>query len=140
MNPILADLLRFLVACALGAAAVFGGCPLVEGLLRRVGGPRPQAGLERTAESSPRMAGDVGALRGGRWIGMLERAAVFGALLAGQPVLVAVTVAVKAFARFPEIRGARTGEVAEHFIIGTLASLLVAGGLAVLTGWVVRLW
>ena len=65
---------------------------------------------------------------------------MFGALLAGQPSLVAVTVAVKAFARFPEIRGARSGEVAEHFIIGTLASLLVADALAALAGWAVRLW
>ena len=49
-------------------------------------------------------------------------------------------MAVKAFARFPEIRGARSGEVAEHFIIGTLASLLVADALAALAGWAVRLW
>lgn len=135
MNPVLMDLLRLLVACALGAVAVFGGCPLVEGLLRRVDGPRGRP----EGDDRPRPEAD-GVLRGGRWIGMLERATVFGALLAGQPSLVAVTVAVKAFARFPEIRGARSGEVAEHFIIGTLASLLVADALAALAGWAVRLW
>lgn len=138
MNEVLADLLRVLVACALGAIAVFGGCPLVEGLLRRAEGSRVGPAATRGASSSP--PGDETALRGGRWIGVLERAAVFGALLAGQPSLVAVTVAVKTFARFPEIRGARSGDVAEHFIIGTLASLLVAGGLAALAGWVVQLW
>ncbi|RLP11196.1 hypothetical protein D9T14_01155 [Propionibacterium australiense] len=134
----LADLLRVLVAGLLGAIAVFGGSPLVEELLRRADGSR--AGPDATHGSSPRSCADGGVLRGGRWIGALERAAVFGALLAGEPSLVAVTVAVKAFARFPEIRGARSGEVAEHFIIGTLASLLIAGGLAALAGWVVQLW
>jgi len=138
MNEVLADLLRVLVACALGAAAVFGGCPLVEGLLRRADGPRAGSGGTDGRTASPSDDGET--LRGGRWIGVLERAAVFGSLLAGQPALVAVTVAVKASARFPEIRGARSGEVAEHFIIGTLASFLLAGGLAVLAGWVVRLW
>lgn len=138
MNEVLAALLRVLMTCLLGAAAVFGGCPLVEGLLRRADGPRAGSGDTHGRTNRPPDDGET--LRGGRWIGVLERAAVFGSLLAGQPSLVAVTVAVKTFARFPEIGGARSGEVAEHFIIGTLASLLVAGGAAALAGWVVTLW
>lgn len=64
-------------------------------------------------------------LRGGMWIGVLERLGLTGAILAGRFELAAVVVAIKALGRYPEIR--ENPAVSERFIIGTLASLLVAG-------------
>jgi hypothetical protein len=63
-------------------------------------------------------------LRGGTTIGYLERAALIGCILAGQPGGVAVLVAIKGLGRFSELEN----ELArERFLIGTLASLLWAG-------------
>lgn len=75
-------------------------------------------------------------LRGGMWIGILERVGLTAAILAGRFELAAVVVAVKALGRYPEIR--ENPAVSERFIIGTLSSLLVAAacgavGLAVLS-------
>ncbi|UZN05173.1 hypothetical protein [Cellulomonas sp. S1-8] len=61
-------------------------------------------------------------LRGGTWIGVLERLAVTGSLLAGVPEAVAVVVAVKGLGRYPELR--ENPGASERFVIGTLASLL----------------
>lgn len=62
------------------------------------------------------------ALRGGTWIGILERLAVTGCILAGEPGGVAVVVAIKGLGRYPELK-ANPG-ASERFVIGTLASLL----------------
>lgn len=62
-------------------------------------------------------------LRGGRVIGVFERIAVVGALVAGWPAGIAVVLAVKGLARYPEIRDQQAGE---QFIIGTFASVLWA--------------
>jgi hypothetical protein len=73
-------------------------------------------------------------LRGGATIGYLERAAVIGCILAGQPGGVAVLVAIKGLGRFSELEN----ELArERFLIGTLASLLWAGACvaAVMIWW-----
>jgi hypothetical protein len=64
-------------------------------------------------------------LRGGTWIGLLERLATTGALLALQPGLLAVVVAVKGLGRWSDLRD--NPAVTERFIIGTLASLTWAG-------------
>lgn len=63
-------------------------------------------------------------LRGGRWIGLLERALMAGGIAAGFPSVVAVVIAVKALGRYPEIRD--NPAVAERFIVGTLASMAFA--------------
>lgn len=66
-------------------------------------------------------------LRGGAWIGALERLAMFATVLAGWPEGIAAIVAIKAFARYPELKtGQATGAI-ERFIIGTFASLGWAG-------------
>jgi hypothetical protein len=80
----------------------------------------------------------MAALRGGTWIGILERAAIVGGVLAGYPAAVAFVIAVKGLGRYPEIRG-HPG-TSERFVIGTLASMLWAaavGGLgrALVLGW-----
>ncbi len=69
-------------------------------------------------------------LRGGAIIGVLERVAVFLAILAGEPAAIAYVVAIKGLGRFAELKG--TPVAAERFIIGTLTSLLWAAGVAVL--------
>lgn len=69
-------------------------------------------------------------LRGGAIIGVLERLAVCLAILAGEPVAIAYVVAIKGLGRFAELKA--TPVAAERFIIGTLASMLWAAGIAVL--------
>jgi hypothetical protein len=73
-------------------------------------------------------ARDKEVLRGGATIGYLERLALIGSVLAGQAAAVAVIVAIKGLGRFSELESA---EARERFIIGTLASLVWAGGCAV---------
>ena len=79
-------------------------------------------------------AGEV--LRGGAWIGALERLAVFVTLIAGWGPGLAIVLAVKGLGRYPELRNQEDTGAAERFIIGTFASVLWAAacaGLAVLT-------
>lgn len=113
------------VAVALGGAlAVAGGGPLTALVFDLVDRREP------TMESMDR-AGQV--LRGGAWIGALERLAIYASLVAGWPEGVAVVLAVKGLGRYPELRaaedGVRTG-AAERFIIGTFVSVLWACGCA----------
>jgi cytochrome c biogenesis protein CcdA len=79
--------------------------------------------LSREARSL-RSAGQV--LRGGAWIGILERLAVFATLVARWPEGIAVVLAVKGLGRYPELRTGRNPGLAERFIIGTLVSVLWA--------------
>ena len=74
-------------------------------------------------------------LRGGAWIGYLERGAVAATLLAAFPEGLALVLAVKGVGRYPELRDAGSGgragaDAPEEFIIGTLASLLWAAAAA----------
>ncbi len=68
-------------------------------------------------------------LRGGAWIGALERLAVYATLLAGFPEGIAIVLAVKGLARYPELQATSAG-AAERFIIGTFTSVLVAAAAA----------
>ncbi len=62
-------------------------------------------------------------LRGGTWIGALERLALLATLLAGWPDGLVAIVAVKAFARYPELKSGQASGAIERFIIGTFTSL-----------------
>lgn len=62
-------------------------------------------------------------LRGGAWIGFLERGAVAVTLLAGFPEGIALVLAVKGVGRYAELRETNAPEA---FIIGTFASVLWA--------------
>jgi len=88
----------------------------------------------RAALRKVRPATTPGVLRGGTWIGILERLLITGGILVGIPEVIAVVIAVKGLGRYPELREAepelRSG-VAERFIIGTLASFLWAAALGV---------
>ncbi len=84
--------------------------------------------------SPVRHAGEV--LRGGAWIGALERLAVYVALVAGWGPGLAIVLAVKGLGRYPELRSQEDSGAAERFIIGTFTSVLWAVacvGLAVLS-------
>lgn len=66
---------------------------------------------------------DPDTLRGGAWIGALERLAIVATLVTRWPEGLAVILAVKGLGRYPELR---RPAAAERFIIGTLASALWA--------------
>lgn len=102
------------------AAAALGGIPLAPAAFR-IAKRQPDAG-----EAAP----EPGPLHGGRIIGILERGAVAGAIIAGWPEGMAIVLAVKGLARYPELRNPHASE---QFIIGTFASVLWAiavGGIA----------
>ncbi len=107
-----------------GLAAVAGGGPvtaLVFDLVDR----------RELASDSLDQAGHV--LRGGAWIGALERVAIFATLVAGWPEGLAVVLVVKGLGRYPELHAAESGArsgAAERFIIGTFTSVLWACGCA----------
>ena len=85
-------------------------------------GPSP----EPSAGASPGPAPET-VLRGGAWIGYLERAAVAATLLAGWPEGIALALGVKGVGRYAELR---QNNAPEAFIIGTFASLLWAAAAA----------
>jgi hypothetical protein len=98
------------------AAAALGGGPVVTAVLRAAD---PDSGPERRRASDPEV------LRGGAWIGVLERTAIAATVLAGWAEGLAVLIAVKGLGRFNELKAP---VAAERFIIGTLASGLWAMG------------
>jgi hypothetical protein len=110
------DRLEEVAALVAVLAAVAGGGPVATAVLRAAdpaaigvsGGPQ-----------------DPEILRGGAWIGGLERAAVAATLLAGSAEGLVVVLAVKGLGRYAELR---SPAAAERFIIGTLASALWAAG------------
>ena len=133
---------------ALGVAAALawrGGPPsdtlLAAGVVAAVaaatagGGPVTTAVLRAADPSGVGVSGgpsDPQVLRGGAWIGALERIAVAATLLAGFGEGLAVVLAVKGLGRYAELRAPAA---AERFLIGTLASALWAAacvGVAVL--------
>ncbi|MGO1396815.1 MAG: hypothetical protein ACTHVY_00930 [Brevibacterium yomogidense] len=73
---------------------------------------------------------DDGLLRGGLWIGLLERGFVAGGIALGEPSILAVVVAIKGLGRVPELL--RSPTAGERFIIGSLASLGVALAIGVI--------
>lgn len=106
------------VLVAAFAFAGNGGSAVVSGILR---GLDPRGG-----------AGDGEGMAGsGRLIGILERLLALILVLVGQWGAMALLLAAKSIARFEELKERR---FAEYYLVGTLASLLVA----VATGMAVR--
>lgn len=105
--------------------ATLGGSPIVALVLQlatrtvRLG---TQGGI-LVADVDSR-APDREILRGGTTIGYVERFALIGSLIAGQPGAIAIVVAIKGLGRFSELENA---SARERFIIGTLVSLAWAG-------------
>ncbi|MDJ0394938.1 hypothetical protein QMK17_16555 [Rhodococcus sp. G-MC3] len=119
--------------------AVVGGSPIVTAVFdvaRRDGSPHPD--------------GPPGPLRGGLTIGILERTAVAASVMTGWPEGIAIVLAVKGLARYPELRNvdatasagtgspgtgspetpapspAASASASEQFIIGTFTSVMWA--------------
>jgi hypothetical protein len=68
-------------------------------------------------------------LKGGRMLGPMERVLILALGLAGEVTAAAVVGGAKGLLRFPELhRGTKEGpsDLTEYFLIGTLASWLVA--------------
>ena len=136
---------RVVIYLTVAIIAVAGGGPLVRTVLaagwvdgRRANPDTESPNIESPNTESPAPASpapdhdadhDVngGPLRGGRIIGYLERAAVCATLLAGWPESMAVILAVKSLARYPELRAPHASE---QFIMGTFTSVLWACGLS----------
>lgn len=118
-----------LIGCVLFVAATANGC--VRAVLK-VAGTEIRGGETR--------------LKGGRYIGMLERLMIFGLALAGEPTAAALVISAKSLLRFPELqsvsndksgdsRFARTDDesmetsvdmITEYFLLGSLASWALA--------------
>jgi F0F1-type ATP synthase membrane subunit c/vacuolar-type H+-ATPase subunit K len=140
MNPVWAIVLKCLVIAALGAAAVFAGSPLVRRVFRLADAPAGKTTPAGAAEeASPGIQAAASTLRGGHWIGLLERLAVYATILVGFGAGIAVVLAVKGLARYPELQATTTG-AAERFIIGTFVSVLYAAACAGLAWWLITLW
>ncbi|MFD6092122.1 hypothetical protein ACFWGN_08410 [Oerskovia sp. NPDC060338] len=92
--------------------------------------PDPAAAAAPSDPGGPLGEEAVQTLRGGTWIGILERLAITGCLLAGYPAGVAFVVAIKGLGRYPELRDHPVA--AERFMIGTLASMIWAGATGIL--------
>lgn len=123
-------LIAIVVALSLAVSAA-AGSPIASLVLRSAHVPAPptvdvtgdsRSPVVQRRENTEPAVREV--LRGGMWIGILERVGLTAAILAGRFELAAVVVAIKALGRYPEIR--ENPAVSERFIIGTLASLLVA--------------
>ncbi|HLS14151.1 MAG TPA: hypothetical protein VK095_06525 [Beutenbergiaceae bacterium] len=114
------------------ALAAGGGYPLTVAVLHLAARGDRSSGAEQSPATAPPAQAEPDpstALRGGTWIGILERLAITGAILVGYPAAIAVVIAVKGLGRFPELNTA-TG-VSERFIIGTLTSALWAAAVGV---------
>lgn len=101
--------------------AVTGGSPVVKLLLDRTTFDE-QEGIHGGI-----VVDDREVLRGGEVIGLLERLAVAGAIIAGVPEALAVIIAIKGVGRFTELD---SSPVRERFIVGTLGSWIWAAGAA----------
>ncbi len=99
------------------ASAVVGGGPVTKMVL--------SLSEHSTADGDPAAGRDaeVPVLRGGTWIGLLERLAIAATLWAGWPEGLAVVLAVKGLGRYSELN--KDG-AAERFILGTFASVIWA--------------
>jgi hypothetical protein len=126
--------------------AIFGGSPAAATALDLAMGGTVAPGLHGgiiVAERRTRTEEQQGlqaatrreVLRGGLTIGVLERVASAGAIVAGFPEALAIVVAVKGVGRFTELEAP---EARERFIIGTFASLIWACAAALVVHLAIR--
>ena len=128
------DVRGVLVVTLFGSLALAGGGVVTTLVFRSVDRRASEVG-ESLPESSDGVAQAATILRGGAWIGALERLAIFAGLVASWPEAIAIVLAVKGLGRYPELRSGEKSAVAERFIIGTFVSVLWACGCAGLVAW-----
>lgn len=126
-----AVLVEALAVVLFGALAVAAGGAVTTAVFRQV--DRRDDATRGDDSESVEAASEI--LRGGAWIGVLERAAVYTSIVAGWPEGIAIVLAVKSLARYPELQAGAASAAAERFIIGTFVSTLFAVGCAGLTLW-----
>jgi hypothetical protein len=100
--------------------AVAGGSPIVRLLFDRTT-------FDEEGVHGGIIVNESEVLRGGEVIGLLERLAVAGAIIAGMPEALAVIIAIKGVGRFTELT---EGAARERFIVGTLGSWIWAAAAA----------
>lgn len=122
------DLLVAGIYLVVAVPAIWLGSPLTAWVFARVDSAQGSTGPQGVAA-----AGRV--LRGGAWIGMLERAAVYSSILLGWPEGIAVAIAIKGLGRYQELRTSTPG-AAERFIIGTFTSMLFAVACALIAQFI----
>lgn len=110
------------------------------GLLALAGNWPVRALLARLAPAAPTPPDGKKPLPGGRWIGLLERAATYACIVAGFPAGIAFVLAVKGLGRYPELKVGENPHLGEQFIVGTLASMLWAAAFAGIALGVIALW
>lgn len=118
--------LQILVVVLALVVAAGGGWLVVMGVLRLASSSQDAGAPEGDGPNGSRARAT---LRGGTWIGILERLAVVLCILVDEPAGLAVIVAVKGLGRFPELR--ENPGASERFVIGTLASLVWSAAIAV---------
>ncbi|WP_309712039.1 hypothetical protein [Pseudolysinimonas sp.] len=116
-----------IVALGLAALGIIGGNPLTVWVLGRAAKGDVDGGThggilvpDETASGAKSATRTREVLRGGTWIGYLERLAVIGAILVGRFEIIAAVIAIKGLGRFSELDAP---EARERFIIGTLVSM-----------------
>ena len=83
------------------------------------------AGCEPSQESG-KQDESGSSMRGGRWIGPLERILILLLASVEAPAAIAAIVAAKGVIRFPEISQDKAGQKAEEFLVGSFASWILA--------------
>lgn len=109
------------------ACAVFIGKATTLKVLEWAKVPAPPQRVNAGAEAAtllPEEEKERQVLRGGLWIGILERIAVAVCIMGGQPALISLILGVKGLGRYPELKD--NPEASERFLIGTGASILSA--------------
>jgi hypothetical protein len=116
-----------LIGLGLAALGIIGGNPLTVWVLGRAAKGEVDGGdhggilvPESTATGAKSTTKTHEVLRGGTWIGYLERLAVIGAIAVGHFEIIAAVIAIKGLGRFSELDAP---EARERFIIGTLVSM-----------------
>lgn len=136
------DLVLRALIVVVGAVLATWGNPVIRLVLRRIDATgREPADEVQLARENLGLVQAQKELPGGRWVGMLERLAVYACIVAGFPAGIAMVLAVKGLGRYAELAmsepESRKGEL---FIIGSFASLLWAGLWAGAAYWGVRAW
>ncbi|GAA2174716.1 hypothetical protein GCM10009846_21730 [Agrococcus versicolor] len=135
--------LQVLVVAGMTAAGTAHGASIVHVVFRLADPPR-LAQLDSPGSqprTKPDLAPPQGTMRGGSMIGVLERASSILAIVVAEPTILAAIVAIKAVGRFGELSGDGLGAAArmrERFLVGSLASLTIAGVWGVAASLLVR--